>query len=447
MILTALALALVPPPAGTPDCPWPGAAETNIPIAGAGSDLSAATWNPQSETLWVARQNRQAWEYGYNANAQAFELVRTLTLPGDGSCGGIGCDIEAIAQIDHGAVEELYTLAEDQGRLSRVVDLGGTPTVAAAWNLEVLDNGHALPPETGNGFGAEALEFAPDADLIAAGFRYPDGSPFTGSTLGMGGLIFIGHQVEGRLHVFDVNPAVSEDFVNHGSFLTASSDIAGLHFDRSSGQMLIWHNTPTNVNSLEVSTLSSDATVGTLDGYLLYSSAMPAGNLEGLALVTTSACGDYGSGTGERALFCTRDGGANNLVLFEGFPCGASTETSRLGTPPNPPALLPGASGGPTLGEVWEPVVDHGSFLTTAFADVLLFSTTSLNFDLGPKGTLLVGVPFLNFAPIVEAGEPFSIPIPFSCSLAGANLYVQAGSDDGFLFELTNALDVVLGTF
>ncbi len=99
----------------------------------------------------------------------------------------------------------------------------------------------------------------------------------------MGGLIFVGHQIDGRLHVFDVNPDVSEDFINHGSFLTAASEIAGLEFDRTSGQMPIWHNVGSN--SWEISLLSSDQLLGTLDTLELYDSGMPSGNFEGFAIV------------------------------------------------------------------------------------------------------------------------------------------------------------------
>ena len=230
--------------------PWPGGPETSIPISGASIDLSGATWNPLSQSLWVVRQNRQLWEYAYNSGTESFELLRTLVLPGG---IGIGGDIESCAQVDHWAADEIYLLSETQGRISRVVDIGGTPTVHASWNLEVANNGYALPPETLDGNGAEGLEFVPDAHLLAAGFRYPDGSAFTGSTKGMGGLMFVGHQIEGRLHVFDLNPDISEDFINHGSFLTSVDEIAGLHFDRTSGQMFIWHN-PLRGNSLEIST-------------------------------------------------------------------------------------------------------------------------------------------------------------------------------------------------
>ena len=303
--------------------PWPGGSETAITITGAGSDLSGATWNPESQSLWVVRQNRQVWEYAYDSGSASFALQQTLVLP-----SGIGSDIEACAQVDHSAADELYTLDEDNGRIARVVDIDGIATVYRVWNLLVTNNGHALPPESG-GQGPEGLEFVPDDDLLAAGFRFPDGSAFTGSTKGMGGLMFVGHQIDGELHVFDVNPDASEDFVNHGAFLTSATEIAGLHFDRSSGLLYVWHN-PYNVNSLEISTLSSNATLGTIDTLELYDSDMPSGNLEGIAVVGRASCGVFGSDNSERALFLTRDGGSPNLLLFDEFPCdctGAENET------------------------------------------------------------------------------------------------------------------------
>ena len=260
------------------------------------------------------RQNGQVWEYAYSSGSASFELRKTVLLP-----AGIGSDIEACAQVDYAAVDELYTLAEDQGRIARVVSLDGTPSVLRVWNLEVTNNGHALPPETA-GLGAEGLEFVPDARLLAAGFRLPNGSAFSGSTKGMGGLMFVGHQIDGRLHVFDLNPNTSGDFINHGSFLTSAIETAGLAYDRTSGRMYLWHN-PANVNSLEVSTLSSNGSVGTIDDVALFDSAMPSGNLEGIAIVGLDSCGELGSGDYERALFLTRDGGAPNLVYFDAFPC------------------------------------------------------------------------------------------------------------------------------
>jgi hypothetical protein len=297
--------------------PWPGGSETEIPITGATIDLSGATWNPVSQSLWVVKQTRQLWEYGYDLDTGSFVLLRTMVLPGG---IGIGGDIEACAQVDHSAADEIYLLSETQGRIARVADISGTPTVLAAWNLEVTNNGHALPPETPAGIGAEGLEFAPDAQLLAAGFRFPDGSAFTGSTKGMGGLMFVGHQFEGRLHVFDLNPVASDDFINHGSFLTSADETAGLHFDRTSGKMFVWHN-PSDVNSLEISMLSSNASVGKIDTLKLFDSAMPSGNIEGIAVVDQAECSQFGAAEFDRLLFLTRDAQSPNLVYFAEFPC------------------------------------------------------------------------------------------------------------------------------
>lgn len=319
-LIAAVSLLAAPVAAAAP---WPGGTESAIPIAGADSDLSGATWNPVSESLWVVRQNRQVWEYGYDSISGSFALLQTLVLP-----SGIGSDIEACAQVDHSAVNELYTLDEDNGRIARVVDIDGTPTVARVWNLLIPNNGHALPPENG-GAGPEGMEFVPDADLLAAGFRFPDGSAFTGSIKGMGGLMFVGHQIGGALHVFDVNPGLSEDFVNHGAFLTSAGEIAGLHFDRTSGLMYVWHNSG-DVNSLEISKLSSNGSVGTIDTLERYDSAMPTGNLEGVAVAGLTACGRFGSADSERAFFLTGDGGSPNLLQFDAFPCnctGAENES------------------------------------------------------------------------------------------------------------------------
>ena len=174
LMLGSLVYSLVIPVANAN--PWPGGSETAIPISGASSDLSGATWNPESQSIWVARQNRQVWEYAYDSGMQGFALLHTVILP-----SAVGADIEAIAQVDHSVTDELYTLDEDTGRIALTVDVKGTPTVQRVWNLGVTNNGHALPPET-SGSGPEGLEFVPDANLLNAGFRFPDGSAFAGST-------------------------------------------------------------------------------------------------------------------------------------------------------------------------------------------------------------------------------------------------------------------------
>ncbi len=312
-----LLLCLVFIAANAPASPWLAGSGVGIAIPGGELDLSSATWNPATRTLWVVRQDRRAWEVGYDTGAGAFAVLRVLLLP-----SGIGSDIEACTQVDF-AQDELYTLAEDQGRIARVVNLSGTPSVARVWNLETPSNGYTLPTETAAGAGPEGLVFVPDAGLMAAGFRYPDGSAFAGSTRGMGGLFFVGHQVQGRLHVFDLNPDVSDDFVNRGSFQTAATETAGLEFDRGDGRLYLWHN-PAAGNSLEISRLTSNATASVLDPFEIHDTGAPSGNLEGFALVSQASCREFGSGPSERTLFLTQDGGSPNLLAYAAFPCGAT---------------------------------------------------------------------------------------------------------------------------
>ena len=124
-----------------------------------------------------------------------------------------------------------------------------------------------------------------------------------------------------------------------------------------------------------------------------------------------------------------------------------SSEIVRLGAPPNPAALLPGQTSGPVLGAAWDPLVDHSTFLPGATVDVLGITATPANVPLPPYGTLLCD---LSTPPVLftgPAGNPFSIAVPTSCSLAGASLCAQAASTDGATLGLTNALDLMVGTF
>lgn len=123
----------------------------------------------------------------------------------------------------------------------------------------------------------------------------------------------------------------------------------------------------------------------------------------------------------------------------------AARATVRRGSPPNPEAFRPGLSGGPFLGEPWDPYVDHASFLSAASLDfVLIAEGPALNVPLG-IGTLLCAPPpagrFFGGAP----GQPFAIPIPPDCSFLGRSLYAQAGAHEAGTTALTNGLDLVVG--
>ena len=122
----------------------------------------------------------------------------------------------------------------------------------------------------------------------------------------------------------------------------------------------------------------------------------------------------------------------------------AAVESVRLGNPANPNAFLPGQTSGPIIGQVWDPIVDHTTFVPGAIVDLALVGVFEDNIPL-PIGSLLVDgiVLHLNTTP----GQSFSLPIPNSPLSVGARLYVQAVSiDQGFAAYLANAIDLTIGT-
>ena len=117
----------------------------------------------------------------------------------------------------------------------------------------------------------------------------------------------------------------------------------------------------------------------------------------------------------------------------------------RLGSPPNPNALLPGLACGPVICTSWQPAVDHTSFVPAAVLDVLILAALPDNAP-SPFGTVLCDLasapPVLLTSP---PGVPFAVPVPGQCSLVGQGLCAQAASVDAFGIALTNALDLTIG--
>ncbi|MEO0652063.1 MAG: hypothetical protein AAFZ65_15425, partial [Planctomycetota bacterium] len=126
----------------------------------------------------------------------------------------------------------------------------------------------------------------------------------------------------------------------------------------------------------------------------------------------------------------------------------ASVESVRLGTVPNPDVLRPGQTSGPVVGATWDPRIDHTTFVPNALLDVLAFSLTPLDLPIPGLGTVLCLPPSV-VAPVEAVpGQPFAVPIPTKCTLVGASLCSQALSIDPFgAIQLTNALDITIGTF
>lgn len=129
--------------------------------------------------------------------------------------------------------------------------------------------------------------------------------------------------------------------------------------------------------------------------------------------------------------------------LFVSVP---AQELVRLGNPPNPAALLPGQTSGPAAGEVWDPRVDHASFVPAAVVDYLILALGPVQIALGSKGTLLCDAPFLAVVPNLAPGTTYALPLPSDAGLLGIPFCAQAASSAGGPgFKLTNALDCVIG--
>ncbi|MEM7307984.1 MAG: endonuclease/exonuclease/phosphatase family protein [Planctomycetota bacterium] len=122
-----------------------------------------------------------------------------------------------------------------------------------------------------------------------------------------------------------------------------------------------------------------------------------------------------------------------------------STETVRLGTPPNPHAFLAGVTSGPALGSTWDPVLDHTTFMPGAVLDFVAIGVAPSDIATG-LGTVLCGLA----PPIVVTGPPgvpFALPIVDDCAHLGTTLCTQGGSVDALVnIQLANALDITIGT-
>ncbi|MEM7205356.1 MAG: hypothetical protein AAF628_34185 [Planctomycetota bacterium] len=123
-----------------------------------------------------------------------------------------------------------------------------------------------------------------------------------------------------------------------------------------------------------------------------------------------------------------------------------SAESTRLGSPANPQAFLPGTISGPVIGQTWDPRIDHTSFLPGAVADFAIFSSAPTNQSLGSLGTLLCDLTGHVVLGTAGPGVPFGVSFPFDNAFVGATMCVQGGSLDASSVFLANALDVTIGT-
>lgn len=265
--------------------PWP--AETNTlatVLTGIDSGLnvanwSGASWNPGTRTLWLACNSGYFWAL-VEDGAGSFRVATNAA--GTKAKWTSGGDMESICQVDY-AGSTVFLMDEDGWIREYNATNYGVVSQLRNWDIR------GPCPEVG-GAGSEGLAFVPDEYLQDQGFCDTNGNLYV-STNGMDGLMFVGHQSGGYVHVFDLNPAGTQ-FGYVGKYKTGQSETAGLEFDRSTGKLYIWHNT--GANYLEVTRLTSymDGSERRFQQLAEYIGPR-AGNLEGFALLPTTETNNW----------------------------------------------------------------------------------------------------------------------------------------------------------
>jgi len=266
------------------------------------SDMSGAYWNGTTRTFWVCC-NSPGIFWALQQNAAGSWQIATLAS-GTKARWATGGDLEDICQVDD-SDPSVYVIDEDGWIRQYNVALYGGISQVRAWDIRAY-----CPENPFDGNGPEAITFVPDDWLRHEGFR--DGSDaLRTSSNGMGGLMFVGSQVGGFVHVFDLNTN-SNNFTYCGRYETSRAETADLAFDRITGKLYLWHNL--DPNYLEVAELNS-----TLNGNvrrfrtLIEYLGPRAGNLEGFALVSTPETNDW-------CLITDDDNGNNEgIMLYRQF--------------------------------------------------------------------------------------------------------------------------------
>lgn len=257
--------------------PWPAESANDAPKLTTvepefnAVNMSGAAWNPATRTLWLA--NNSGRFYALTEDGRGGFRVAT-NAAGVKARWAPGGDLEGICQADFS--RPIVYLLDENGWI-RAYDVSRYGVVRENRNWDIRTH----CPEV-HGQGPEGLTFVPDEWLKRRNFTGANGKG-CGSTNGMGGLMFVGHQRGGYVHVFDLSPS-NGVYGYAGRFLTGRDETAGLEFDRSSGLLLVWHNT--GANYLEVVDLSSAAEGSERRFRQIAEYSGPRrGNLEGFAVV------------------------------------------------------------------------------------------------------------------------------------------------------------------
>ncbi|MCX6866688.1 MAG: hypothetical protein NTV46_10815 [Verrucomicrobia bacterium] len=276
--ITLCLLATQPPDIVCAANPWPAEANTaalKLPVLDPyfKKNMSGAYWNATTRTFWVCCNGPGSFWALVEDKPDVWKIA---TQPGGKQARWeTGGDMEGICQTDD--TKPLVYLMDETGYI-REFDVSKFGVVKA---LRTWDIRASAGPNGGS--GPEGITFVPDAWLRREGFRDASGT-LRASSNGMGGLMFVGHQTGGYVHVFDLNPH-NNTFSYYGKIKTSQTETADLSFDRATGKLYLWHNT--GPNFLEVAELNSTPAGNERKFRTLIEYTGPrGGNLEGIALVS-----------------------------------------------------------------------------------------------------------------------------------------------------------------
>lgn len=242
----------------------------------------------------------------------------------------LGGDLEGITQIND-EDNEFWVINENDYRIERFQYNANfsTVTLVRSWDLLLPQSGMSAS----NDGGPEGICFVPDSFLTQSGFvSSVSGAAYT-SQKGMGGLIFIAHQVLGQIWVFDINQNVNNDYVLVGKYNTKRLESCGLSFDRSTGLLYILHNIDNNyleVCDLSVAQVGQEYKLNSVQEFNVSIPTNGGKNIEGVAL--QPKCND----TQNPTLWLVRDvsgnQSANALKQFRPFGLLGSCEQASTET-------------------------------------------------------------------------------------------------------------------
>jgi hypothetical protein len=296
------------------DCEWPASPAPGTSLAGLvpGGELhvslSGATWNAETRGLWLVRNTGPSaiWEFVENRLGDLVLATADDGVPAEWYGLGDAESLTFVDPVNHPTVA--HVLDEDRGIIAYDLADHGAPVELDAWELS------EWLPDDGS-LGAEGLAFVPDG--VLADWHFVDGAGWPRiSALGMGGLMFVGHQNGGRIYVFDLADGGRVEHV--GTFDTARDETSGLELDGATGRLYVWHGGA--ANDLEVVRLSSTdvgAANRRFDTEYVFDH-LGTGNLEGVALLGVEDC----SGGGRPMILVEDDGGDDSAQLYPDWPLG-----------------------------------------------------------------------------------------------------------------------------